>query len=58
MKITGYIDTKDKVQDSLKTTLKSGELALSEEFKAHTPQIAAMLKKVSGNLNIKNRENK
>ncbi|MDA3807940.1 MAG: DEAD/DEAH box helicase family protein [Thiomicrorhabdus sp.] len=58
LKTTGYIDTKGKVQDSLKTALKSGELKLPEEFKSHTSQIAAVLKKVSGNLNIKNRDDK
>jgi type III restriction enzyme len=58
LKATGYIDTKGKVQDSLKTALKSGELELPEEFKEHAPQIAAVLKKVSGNLNIKNRDDK
>ena len=58
LKAAGFIDAKGKVQDSLKTALKSGELELPEEFKAHTPQIAAVLKKVSGNLNIKNRDDK
>lgn len=58
LKTTGYIDNKGKVQDSLKTALKSDELELPEEFKEHTPQIAAVLKKVSGNLNIKNRDDK
>ncbi len=58
LKTTGYIDNKGKVQDSLKTALKSGELELPEEFKEHAPQIAAVLKKVSGNLNIKNRDDK
>ena len=58
LKTSGYIDNKGKVQDSLKTALKSGELKLPEEFKAYTPQIAAVLKKVSGNLNIKNCDDK
>ena len=58
LKTTGYIDTKGKAQDSLKIALKSGELELPEEFKEHAPQIAAVLKKVSGNLNIKNRDDK
>ena len=58
LKTTGYIDAEGKVQGSLKTALKSGELELPEEFKAHAPQIAAVLKKVSGNLNIKNRDDK
>ena len=58
LKTTGYIDTRGKVQDSLKTALKSGKLELPDEFKEHAPQIAAVLKKVSGNLNIKNRDDK
>jgi type III restriction enzyme len=58
LKTTGYIDTKGNVQDSLRAALKSGVLELPEEFKEHAPQIAAVLKKVSGNLNIKNRDDK
>ena len=58
LKNTDYIDTKGKVQDSLKTALKSGELELPDEFKAQAPQIATVLKKISGNLNIKNRDDK
>ena len=58
LKTVGYIDAKGKVQDSLKTALKSGQLDLPEEFKLHIPQIATVLKKVSGNLNIKNRDDK
>ena len=58
LKNIGYIDTKGKVQDSLKTALKSGELKLPDEFKNHASQIATVLKKVSGNLNIKNSEDK
>lgn len=54
----GYIDSKGKVQDSLKTALKSGDLKLPEEFQKHAPQIAAVLKKVSGSLNINNRDDK
>ena len=58
LKNAGHIDSKGKVQDSLKTALKSGELELPDEFKAQAPQIAAVLKKVSGNLNIKNHDDK
>ncbi|GGF00813.1 type III restriction endonuclease subunit R [Kangiella profundi] len=54
----GYINKKGKVQDLLKNDLQSGELNIPDEFKAHTPQIAAVLKKVAGNLNIKNRDDK
>lgn len=58
LKATGYIDAKGKIQDSLKIALKSGNLDLPEEFKTHTAQITAVLKKVSGNLNIKNRDDR
>lgn len=58
LKSAGHIDSKGKVKDSLKAALKSGALELPGEFKAHAPQIAAVLKKVSGNLNIKNRDDK
>jgi type III restriction enzyme len=54
----GHIDSKGKVQDSLKVSLKNGSLDLPEEFQPHAAQIAAVLKKVSGNLNIKNRDDK
>lgn len=58
LKAAGYIDSKGKVQDSLKTALKSGELDLPEAFQPHAAQVAAVLKKVSGNLNLKNRDDK
>ena len=54
----GHIDSKGKVQDSLKVSLKNGNLALPEVFQPHAVQIATVLKKVSGNLNIKNRDDK
>lgn len=54
----GHIDSKGKVQDSLKVSLKNGTLALPEAFQPHAAQIVSVLKKVSGNLNIKNRDDK
>lgn len=54
----GHIDSKGKVQDSLKVSLKNGTLALPEAFQSHAAQIVSVLKKVSGNLNIKNRDDK
>lgn len=58
LKDNGYIDKKGKVEDTLKTALKSGELKLPEDFQPYSQQIANVLKKVSGNLNIKNRDDK
>lgn len=57
-KSAGYIDSKGKVQDSLKAALKTGDLDLPEAFKPHATQVANVLKKVAGNLNIKNRDDK
>jgi len=49
----GYIDNRGKVDDSLKTDLKENQVNLPEEHKEHAAQIVAALKKVAGNLNIK-----
>lgn len=57
-KSAGYIDSKGKVQDSLKAALKRGDLDLPEAFKPHATQVVSVLKKVAGNLNIKNRDDK
>ncbi|WP_414040271.1 type III restriction-modification system endonuclease [Acidithiobacillus sp. M4-SHS-6] len=54
LKAAGYIDAKGKVQDSLKTALKDGTLALPAEFETQRSQIAEVLRKVSGRLEIKN----
>ena len=58
LRISGYINAKGKIEDSLKTALKTGELELPEEFKLHTPQITAVLTKVSGKLNVRNCDDK
>ncbi len=54
LKAAGHIDAKGKVQDSLKKALKNGTLALPAEFEAQKGQIAEVLRKVSGRLDIKN----
>lgn len=54
LKAAGHIDAKGKVQDSLKTALKNGTLDLPAEFDAQKAQIAEVLRKVSGRLDIKN----
>ena len=58
LKASKHIDIKGKVQDSLKIALKNNKLKLPKEFKLYTPQIIVVLKKVSGSLNIKNRDDK
>jgi type III restriction enzyme len=54
LKAQGYIDTKGKVQDSLKVALKNGTLVVPAEFEAQRAQMAEMLRKLSGKLEIKN----
>jgi len=54
LKAQAYINDKGKVQDSLKTALKDGALVLPAEFEAQRAQIAAVLRKLSGKLEIKN----
>jgi type III restriction enzyme len=54
LKAQGYIDPKGKVQDSLKVALKNGTLVVPPEFEAQRAQIAEMLRKLSGKLEIKN----
>jgi type III restriction enzyme len=53
-----YIDTKDKVTDKLKTALKANLVEIPEEFIEIKSQILGKLKKVAGNLNIKNNADK
>ena len=54
LKAAGHVDAKGKVQDSLKLALKNGTLALPDEFEAQRGQIAEVLRKVSGRLEVKN----
>ncbi|MBU6437885.1 MAG: restriction endonuclease subunit R, partial [Betaproteobacteria bacterium] len=54
LKAAGHVDAKGKVQDSLKLALKNGTLALPPAFEAQRAQIAEVLRKVSGRLEVKN----
>ena len=54
LKSVGHIDAKGKVQDSLNKALKEGALILPAEFEAQKGQVAEILRKVSGRLEIKN----
>ncbi|HTD58952.1 MAG TPA: DEAD/DEAH box helicase family protein, partial [Solirubrobacteraceae bacterium] len=54
LKAAGHIDARGKVQDSLKQALKEGALSVPEPFVAHLDQIAQVLKKLAGRLEIKN----
>lgn len=58
LKDRGYIDAKGKVQDSLGVDLKSGEVDLPDEVSEYADQITAILRKVSGKINIKNADDR
>lgn len=54
LKDEGFIDSKGKVQDKLRTALKDGTLTLPEKHAAHLPQVKEVLRKIAGRLAIKN----
>jgi type III restriction enzyme len=54
LKAQGYIDAKGKVQDALRLALKQGSLVLPTLFEPQRAEIAEILRKLSGRLEIKN----
>jgi type III restriction enzyme len=50
----GLIDSKGKIQDSLKQALKADTFRLPEAFAAHLPQVKEILRKLAGRLEVKN----
>ena len=58
LKAEGFVDTKGKVQDKLRTALKEGNFTLPEAFAKHTPAVRELLRKVAGKLDIKNADDR
>lgn len=58
LKTVKYIDNKGKITDTLRTALKEQKVDIPEEFKEIETQIVANLKKLAGNLNVKNADDK
>ena len=54
----GYIDKQGKLQDKLRIDIKENAVDLPAELTDYAPQITATLKKVAGNLNVKNAADK
>jgi type III restriction enzyme len=54
LKAQGHIDAKGRVQDSLRTAIKDGNLTVPDEFVAQLGQITDVLRKLAGRLEIKN----
>ncbi|OPJ62564.1 type III restriction-modification system endonuclease [Clostridium oryzae] len=58
LKQQGYIDENGKITDKLKKDLKEHKVDLPQEFSEAYSQISATLEKLSGNLNVKNADDK
>ncbi len=58
LKEKGYIDEKGKVLDALKIDLKHNRVEIPKELDNAKAQILSLLKKISGDLNIKNADDK
>jgi type III restriction enzyme len=54
----GFIDDAGRVTDLLKTSLKENRLELPADLESFRPQITALVRKLSGKLNIKNSDDK
>ncbi len=54
LKDQGWVDTKGKVQDTLRTAIKEGVVTLPDAYADHLPQVLDALRKVAGKLDIKN----
>jgi len=54
LKTAGYVDSKGKVQDTLRMALKDNKVTLPAEFQAQLPQVTEILRKLAGKLDIKN----
>jgi type III restriction enzyme len=53
LRAAGHLDTRGKVQDSLRKALKEGALSLPPEFEALQKEIEQVLRKLAGRLEIK-----
>lgn len=54
LKAVGMVDSRGRVQDSLRQALKEGSFTLPEAHNAHLPHVSEVLKKLAGKLEIKN----
>jgi type III restriction enzyme len=54
LRAVGHIDAHGKVQDSLRVALKAGTLEIPMEFADQADQVASILRKLAGRLEVKN----
>jgi type III restriction enzyme len=53
-----YIDSKGKIQDNLKLDMRDGRFQVPQQFNHLQNEIASVIKKIAGNLNIKDASDK
>ncbi len=53
-----YIDTRGKIQDTLKTAIRENNFEVPQEFEALKADITAVITKIAGSLNVKNADDK
>ncbi len=53
-----YIDSKGKIQDSLRLDMRDGKFQVPEQFSHLQNEITSVIKKIAGNLNIKDASDK
>ena len=58
LKAKNYIDKRGKIQDSLKLDIKNDKFEVPTEYKHIQADIASVIKKIAGNLNIKDANDK
>lgn len=58
LKNEGYIDSKGKVQDLLKVAIKDNKVKIPDEYNDQLSSIKKILRKVAGNLNVKDARKK
>jgi type III restriction enzyme len=56
LRAIGHIDAKGKVQDSLRVALKDRTLILPAAFELHRGQVTELLRKVTGRVEVRNRD--
>ncbi len=58
LKDKGYIDARGKVQDSLRSALKTGTVEIPDGFADQANDVKAILRKLAGKLDVKNADEK
>ncbi len=58
LKDNNYIDAKGKIQNSLRTAIKENSFEVPKEYQASKADITSVITKISGNLNIKDANDK